>query len=1033
LRLRHAVVAAVAVVTTVTVVGAVPVAAHDHRVLLRLREQARKNRVVTNVIHDALRGAVKGQVSFATAVPGTPEVAPFSGELTELTSDPLFSYPDPTSCVPGSCAELQVQVPDGMKSLYASISWPQQSYYLALWAIPPNGPVIGRAEAETENTYDKTVGNTRTIPKAQLSVADPMPGTWRIRAQAIFGHKVPFDGVVAVSADPLLEYARKDNRQLADELLTQHLRVNVVFAGREFTKDDVTRMRDELPDKYYPSVISKALADCSSDDNTADCQAGTLVNWHGHHYSGTQSTADDVEDDRGGRVPYFEALRYNYSYRFFQAGEAWTRDLFAQMKANLAMGAAEPVNGTRLGASGFLAAYHARAGLFRGTVGALASPATVGKIDPYPVEDWVFAHRFDEKYRFTDIESGQERSGGFINPDPNAYYDPFYDATGTKNIDRIPQGPVTSVTYFVLDTFTSDLAREYLDPGMYHAFDVAKHMVDPDTDSPDSNYLLRLWGGRYRFYLYDLGAAPNGFETPDWTERTPVDSAMFPDGDPPIWEIDNNPLWGGWSTNLSKITRMIRTGLAYRFTASYLYRPRPADVFFVSTNNWSDYYSRPEGGGLRWTDLTKLYDPTYVQRNFSSVLPNANFTTEADDPNLQTFRYLGCSTERAGSDPMAVGGLTGMDVERVMVPNPACQENDKYQYALEEAKAQGDDVAGTGVQQGAVSAGVVRRFVEENRGEIAPFRPNQLTITNISVVFPGVMTWTLPVIVGGIAFGTPNNEAWGVLQNVNDRGKPASATDCAKSPAAPECVNPALGSATDGGGFSYVVTHESAHFVGLTHPHDSAVVEKNREGEWDYYKDQLAKLFDFSQAPTTYAGAYAPYSVLDQDLVQRGHAAEYVQMAQDMLYDAHLQDGVAGRAEPSELTVRKVNEVARWQQLGSRLLSCGDVLHAEYAMRNAFFASQGIFGPEVEPKLIQPGEQVLFKINPQAVYGPDGPVTGCVTAAGQVIDPGAPAPPTSGPPLPATGGPGPALPLTLLAAAVLAAGAIRRRRTSALS
>jgi LPXTG-motif cell wall-anchored protein len=1035
MRLRRSLVAAVTVLTTVVLVGALPAAAHDHRAIQRLQE---KHRPYTGEVRDALKGALKGKVNFAAATPGKPEVVPFTGELTELTSDPMVEYPSPTdTCAPESCAELQVNVPEGMKSLYASIGWQQQSYYLVLWAISPDNKLIGRVKDDfdqpsglqsesTENRYDKRVGNMSTIPKAQLSVADPAPGMWRIRAQAVFGNKVKFDGLVAVSADPVVQYQRKHNRQLADELLTQHLRVNVVFAGREFTKDDVATLRDQLPDKYYPSVITKTFSDCSSDDNDVDCQAGTLVNWHGAHYSGTQSSADDEGEDRGGRVPYFEALRWNYSYRFFQAADNWTHDLFEQMGNASEMGPAEPVSGTRLGAAGFLAAYHARAGIFRGAEGALASPATIQKIDPYPIEDWIMANRFDKKYQFTDIESGVARDGAFINPDPTAYYDPFYDAKGTKNLDRMPQGPVTSVTYFVLDTYTSDVAREFMSPSTYHAFDVAKHMIDPDTDAPDSPYPMRLWGGRYRFFMYDLGAAPNGFETPDWTERVPYDSAGFPDGDPPIWEIDNNPLWGGWQTNLEKISRMVRTGLAYRFTASYLYRPRPADVIFVSTNNWSDYYSRPEGGGLRYTDLTKLYDPGYVSRNFSSVLPYANFTTEANDPNLRTFRYLGCSSERAGTAPEATSAV-GADGPTIMSPDPSCPQGDKYQRALEEAKAQGDDVAGAGVQQGGVSAGVVRAFVEENRDEIAPFRPNQLTITNISVVFPGVMTWTIPVIVGGIAFGTPNSEAWGVLQNTNERSKPTAATDCSKSPAAPECN----GVPPEGGlGFSYVVTHESAHFVGLTHPHDSTIVEKNEEGEWDYYKDQLAKLFDFSQAPTTYAGAFAPYSVIDQDIVQRGHAAEYVQMAQDLLFDAYLQDGIAGSNGPSEATMKKVSEVARWEQLGSRLLACGDLLHAEYAMRNAFFAAQGIYGPEVEPKLIAPGEVALFKITPQAVYGPDGPLTGCATVTGASLDPGAPAPAPGGPTrLPATGGSdSTATPLALLALAALGTAVVRRRR-----
>ena len=38
--------------------------------------------------------------------------------------------------------------------------------------------------------------------------------------------------------------------------------------------------------------------------------------------------------------------------------------------------------------------------------------------------------------------------------------DPYYTASGRKDLTRIPQGPSTSVTYFVMDTFSSKQARE---------------------------------------------------------------------------------------------------------------------------------------------------------------------------------------------------------------------------------------------------------------------------------------------------------------------------------------------------------------------------------------------------------------------------------------------------------------------------------------------------------------------------------------------------------------------------------------------
>jgi hypothetical protein len=162
------------------------------------------------------------------------------------------------------------------------------------------------------------------------------------------------------------------------------------------------------------------------------------------------------------------------------------------------------------------------------------------------------------------------------------------------------------------------------------------------------------------------------------------------------------------------------------------------------------------------------------------------------------------------------------------------------------------------------------------------------------------------------------------------------------------------------------------------HPHDSLTVDRDSEGKWRYYGTSYRHYGDHSMAPTTYAGAFAPYSVLDQDVIQRGHAAEYLRMTQDWLADAFLQDGIRGLSGPSSLTRRKVDEAVRWRALASRLFGCGDYLKAERAMRNAFLASQGVFGPIVKARPLKPGEKVLFKVNPQRSYARNGSVrTGC--------------------------------------------------------
>jgi hypothetical protein len=519
------------------------------------------------------------------------------------------------------------------------------------------------------------------------------------------------------------------------------------------------------------------------------------------------------------------------------------------------------------------------------------------------------------------------------------------------------------------------------------------HMIDPDVHEEEGPDWSRVWGGRYRFFFHDIGAGPNPYEAIDFFLGLVPGSASKPYGDPPIWDYDNDPYWQGKLA--ANTARDFLTMLFYRFTPSYLYRPIPADVYFLASNNWSDCYSRPECSpdGISHTVLEEIYRPSYVEKNLAAALPGATFTTERSDPSLKTFRYLGCAAERA---------IVNRKEQAVLVPDVNCTgEGDPIQQALELAKARGDDLVGLGVNDFGTSGMVIRAFVEAHREMIAPLRPGQQTLTNISVVFPGATTWYLPAIVGGVALPTPNDEIWGILNNVNDRVKASQATDCDKSqPIAPGCgIVPALG----GGGFSYTVQHEASHFLGLLHPHDSLLVEKDSTGKWEYYGYSYRHYGDHSMAPTTYAGAFSPYSVLDQDIIQRGHMAEYLRMTEDTLSDAYLQDGMKGLSGPSALTKKKVAEAARWRTTASQLFACGDHLEAERAMRNAYLASQGTFGPVVAPRTLKPGERVLFEVKAQRAYAASGlQISGCgASVAGTKVIAGPRIP--AGKPLPATG------------------------------
>lgn len=982
-----------------------------------------RRRPVTRIAPTA-PAARHGRVALAAPKQGRPSRTSFRTTLTRNPDAPALREPGFTTpadeCAAPVCRELAVEVSDAApQALYVRASWPNRASYVHVWGIAPDGAVTGRSQVF--DSFDKTTGNETTVPLAEFTVADPRPGTWRIQVRAVFGYEIDVETLVALTKGPALVYPKLDVRALADRHLTQHVTMNVVFAGREWTAEQVAEFREQLPGEVRAVVHREIQDECGLADNNG---IFAVEAWKVCHYTGTQ------REGAPGAKPYLEPIKLNVGYRFLAADGTWTRDLYAAMKA--ATTQAQPF---RVGSDGafatstqgaYLAGYDAQQGRAnRGPTAQVADPTVGDKIDAYAVEDWIFEHRLDRRYArsFRDLETGETVSGRFINPDPGAYFDPFYTATGRRDLERIPQGAATSLTFFVLDTFTDrDLTDQFFRPDAYHFFDVSKAMPDPDTRELTSPDFARVWGGRYRFFVHDLGAGPNSYESAHGNAGAVAGSASYPNGDPPVWDYDNDPRWQGLL--VERTARDAATMLLYRFMHSYAYRPIPADVYLLASNVWHDCYANPEcdPGAVSYTELTRLYDAGWVERNLGAALPGATFRTERSDPRLTTYRYLGCATRRAIANPTRHATGTG---SALLAPDPHCvgKRSDPIQEVLEVAKANGDDIAGPGNPGLAFSAHVVRKYVEEHRDELAPQPPGQFTITNVSTVFPGTGTWFVPVPTGGgVALSTPNGEAWGILQNVNDAFKPSHATDCARSkPIAPGCGVVPENEST--GGLSYVTQHEAAHFLGMMHPHDSYVVEKDADGKWQYYGYSYRHYGDFSQAPTTYAGPFAPYSVLDQDILQRGHAAEYLRQAQDWLADAYLLDGAAGLREPSALTRRKAAEAARWRDLGSAMFACGDYLRAERAMRNASLAAQGTFGPVVPARLLQPGERVLFEVVPRTVYGPGGEVLDCAA--------GSPAPgrPVTRPrALPATGG---AEDLAALGLVLLAAAVVRRRATSA--
>jgi hypothetical protein len=284
------------------------------------------------------------------------------------------------------------------------------------------------------------------------------------------------------------------------------------------------------------------------------------------------------------------------------------------------------------------------------------------------------------------------------------------------------------------------------------------------------------------------------------------------------------------------------------------------------------------------------------------------------------------------------------------------------------------------------------------------------TVPVLNVYFEKVYNVALPLIVGGIAEGTNNGEGWGQVDNLNERSVIKSAIDCPNSLGggnlAPACIAGGLADPfSNARGLTYIVQHESAHFLGLHHPHDgTASVEaaqgpapagSSLTGKSHYYYSANKWLYDYTASPTTYGHTYGTYEVVDQDRLMYGHASEYVKQAQDWLADGYFMEGASGGTTPSSDLKLKEQWMKSDRDLATQLFQRGDYLHSQYAMRNAVQHAKGFFFPAVTPHKMSLSEAAaaaaqptdsnivdghqIFKINAQAVYSSD--VAGAATSA----------------------------------------------------
>lgn len=918
---------------------------------------------------------------------------------------------DPSVCADGVTCDsetLHLTIPQDFwkshsGSLEAKIAWTDDTADLDLYVYDAAGAVVAQSASSGGTTEKATLG--------QLA-----PGDYTVTAVSFAAAPgTTYDGSVTLTSQRLVKSMTlpEDRESLMDDLtVTYPLRV--VFVGRTPSEEEVAELKKWIPTQYQPTVAN--VAGAPSPDGLLSTASG-LLNWNRGAFA-------------AGQDPYFLGTRFRYDVRVYSATKAYSKALFEVAKRHTADDQTfkDPTMTEQL------VKYDQSFGKYRvagGVEHQVTDPSKVDMVDGYAVEDWMWRSRTQKKWAcaFVDVESGK-CAGARILQDTPGYHDPFYDRDGL-NLDRMPEGVNKGSTYLFLDTFTPSYAGDYFRPDAYHTWTTDKvvngqiiqkpladggswRITDPDTDGWAGVDFARTWGGRYRWHIFDLGAAPNNYESAAWLGKG-VDamSSDYPMGDPPVWQYENDPQWqqdpcpasvpeyvGDPTpcTMMPRLARDVAYGLFFRSTAGYLYRPIPqGDVYWLATTNFTDFYSRPQwvGGapvsgdyGNWWTDPRKLYkiDSVHAKshddtlRWLSSAMPYVRWVGRKGevvplyDPRTgKRDGTLDTSPKYADLPaPEYHVRQSGADVD--LVPEPlyggkhVIKRNSdgstidltEFQNQIEKAKASG--LLGASYDD-SVNTDIIRDYIDAHRKGMADIVPGLGTVPSLNMVFEKAYTWALPAIVGGIALAGADGNAWGVFNNVNDRFKACSANYPVYDPTTDQdgdkvSTLPCTPTQESGTGFSYTIEHEAAHNLGLSHPHDGSYgVERCPQGgpnagKWACYWAGLGWVMDISAAPTTYAMDYRPYEVEDQDQLQRGHVAEYLLAGQEALGRLLASESADGRTTPDARFHRRYDAYKEFKAVAVKLFRRGDYLHAEYAARNAALAARGV--PQTRANTISP-------------------------------------------------------------------------------
>jgi hypothetical protein len=754
-------------------------------------------------------GAVAVVVGLVVVVPdagaapepaeGTLTVDQRSVEWTGSFTAPAIVYP--SGCDAEFCDQfaLTVEVADRPADLTVVVEQPGQLTVPVVEILDAEGEVLAEGVGVGGITLE-VEGITTGSYVVQVTNGDALPnGTYTGTASIVPG-QAPFD--------PSAETVRYDFDETAP-VGAVDAPLRVVMVGFEPDSVEAERIFAEIPDHQRVGVLNAyGGATRNGDDSVAGIGGNqTLLN-HGRVFY------DQSE-------PNLLPVEYRWHPELHYAPAAFTRGLFEAMLANSETGDySNPVH------RAYLDAYNAsRGSAYRVAASgdpaqAVAPGAPVRFIDGEATEDWINA-----------------------NAEPHLGFP----------AGRDPGQP--GYTVFVINTWDSPEAQELFPAGEYHAFRINR--VDPDREDFDGIDWARIWGGRYRFMMVDLGAAPNAYESESWGNRSRdlLGSAAY---DPPLWEyranaprpvtlVDAVGQGGSFEQGITPgatwddealqhlLARTVNEAVNYRFFHSYLYEPRPGTGrYFLSDNVWHDATT------LYRSDLEALYDQQAAIQGLETLAPSLDFEGDV------VYQYLDQTAE-----------------------HPEYAED---QAALDQAKQDGDDVAGA--PHVSMHTDTMMDYIDSQPERFLRGGECSSTVPTIQVVVPGHYAWALPV-AAGIATNR-NGVPWGFLNSVNDATKWSGADAEGGVPVHPDYYS---------GTFTYTTIHEASHYLGLAHPHDTVGATRNEDGTPRYY-DGFAWTFNSTASPTTYSHVETAYSILDQESIARGHFSYYIEWTGEALEES---------------------------------------------------------------------------------------------------------------------------------------------------